>query len=89
MIDRSSISPLAYQALTQISVPNNTLNLNLPNLAQAAGVNPVNSSTVSSSLGTNQLFTITPKNPDTSIANLLAVGNKKNLIFLLKKVECV
>ena len=86
MIDKSTISPLAYQALTQISVPNNTLSLNLPNLAQAAGVNPVGSTAASSSLGSNQLFTITPTNPDTSIANLLAVG--KNL-FNLNKFEII
>lgn len=81
LIDRSSISPLAYQALTQISVPNSTLSLNMPNLAQAAGISPVLPS-VSSSLGSNQLYTVTPKSDQLSIANLLALGKSVDIICL-------
>ena len=81
LIDRSSISPLAYQALTQISVPNSTLSLNMPNLAQAAGISPVLPS-ASTSLGSNQLFTVTPKTNQLSIENLLALGKSFDIFWL-------
>jgi hypothetical protein len=67
LIDQSTISPLAYQALTNIQTPTNTLSLNLPNLQQ--------------SLNTNQI-TVVGSQPQNTVPTIpLSSGN--NLTSLL------
>ena len=76
LIDQSTISPLAYQALTNIKTPSNVLNLNLPNLQQSLNTNQI---TVVGEQ-TQNTPQVVPLSNNNSLANLLSNGTVYTII---------